>query len=524
MKQLLSILSLALFIGGASAADRPNVVFILADDLGVMDLSNEGSTFHETPNIDRIAREGMRFTRGYATCQVCSPSRASILSGKYPARLDITDWINSGGGGQPEKWKRNTSHLPASHFLQLPLEELTVAESLKGAGYSTFFAGKWHLGGKGFYPEDQGFDVNKGGHERGSPPGGFFSPYKNPKLEDGPIGESLPIRLGEETAKFIEESKDKPFLAMLNFYSVHGPDQTTVDLYKKYQAKAQKLPDVKERFLNDVRIPVRQIQDNPIYGGMMESMDDAVGIVLKKLDELGLADNTLVVFTSDNGGVSAGDAFSTSNLPLRGGKGIEYEGGTREPYYIRWPAKVSPGTNKTPVTGTDFYPTILEACGLPLNPDQHADGVSLLPLMLGKTIPERPIFWHYPHYSNQGGEPVSMIMDGDWKLIEDLEDGSLRLYNVADDTGEQKDLATENPDVTRKMAAALRAWKAEVSAGKMVENPKYDPIKYQEQVKQAHTKKKEQLEGFHHRLVYPPGELVPGQPVTYQSKAFKEPK
>ncbi len=253
-------------------------------------------------------------------------------------------------------------------------------------------------------------------------------------------------------------------------------------------------------------------------------MDDAVGIVLKKLDELGLADNTLVVFTSDNGGVSAGDAFSTSNLPLRGGKGIEYEGGTREPYYIRWPAKVSPGTNKTPVTGTDFYPTILEACGLPLNPDQHADGVSLLPLMLGKTIPERPIFWHYPHYSNQGGEPVSMIMDGDWKLIEDLEDGSLRLYNVADDTGEQKDLATENPDVTRKMAAALRAWKAEVSAGKMVENPKYDPIKYQEQVKQAHTKKKEQLEGFHHRLVYPPGELVPGQPVTYQSKAFKEPK
>ncbi len=259
MKQLLSILSLALFIGGASAADRPNVVFILADDLGVMDLSNEGSTFHETPNIDRIAREGMRFTRGYATCQVCSPSRASILSGKYPARLDITDWINSGGGGQPEKWKRNTSHLPASHFLQLPLEELTVAESLKGAGYSTFFAGKWHLGGKGFYPEDQGFDVNKGGHERGSPPGGFFSPYKNPKLEDGPIGESLPIRLGEETAKFIEESKDKPFLAMLNFYSVHGPDQTTVDLYKKYQAKAQKLPDVKERFLNDVRIPVRQI-------------------------------------------------------------------------------------------------------------------------------------------------------------------------------------------------------------------------------------------------------------------------
>ena len=323
-----------------TAASGPNVVLILADDLGIMDMTIEGSTFHETPNVDRIAKEGMRFSRGYATCQVCSPSRASIQTGKYPVRFPITDWINSGGGGQPDKWKRNTSHLPAPHKLELPLEEVTIAEALKEAGYSTFFAGKWHLGGKGFYPEDQGYDINKGGHERGSPPGGYFSPYKNPKLEDGPEGESLPLRLGRETAAFIEANKYKPFFAMLSFYSVHGLDQTTPELYHKYLAKAKKMKEPKERFLNDVRIPVRQVQDNPIYGGMMESMDDAVGIVLDKLVALGLANNTLVIFTSDNGGVSAGDAFSTSNLPLRGGKGIEYEGGIREPYYIRWPAKV----------------------------------------------------------------------------------------------------------------------------------------------------------------------------------------
>lgn len=505
-----------------SGADRPNVVFFLADDLGVMDLTNEGSTFHETPHIDRIAREGVRFTRGYATCQVCSPSRASIMSGKYPVRFPITDWINSSGGGQPDRWKRNTSHLPAAHLLQLPLEEVTIAEALREAGYATFFAGKWHLGGEGFYPEDQGFDINKGGHERGSPPGGFFSPYNNPKLEDGPEGESLPIRLGQETANFIEASKGEPFLAMLHFYSVHGPNQTTVELYEKYRAKALELPDPGERFLNDVRIPVRQVQDNPIYGGMMESMDDAVGIVLGKLDELGLADNTIVIFTSDNGGVSAGDAFSTSNLPLRGGKGIEYEGGIREPYYIRWPAEVKPGVRDTPVTGTDFYPTILEACGLPLMPEQHLDGVSLMPILKGRDIAERPLFWHYPHYSNQGGEPVSIMLDGDWKLIEDLEDGSLRLYNVADDVGEQKDLSKVEEKRTDAMIEKLHAWKMEVAAGIMERNPNFDPEKFARDQERAHTVRKEQLEKFHHDLVHPPGPVNPDEPVTYRSSAFRK--
>lgn len=522
MKSLFTFLLLATLAPFALAAEKPNVVFILVDDLGLMDLTVEGSTFHETPNVDRIANEGMRFTRGYATCEVCSPSRASIQTGKYPARLDITDWINPGGGGQPEKWKRNTSHLPASYLLQIPLEEVTIAEALKDGGYSTFFAGKWHLGGEGYFPEDQGYDINKGGHEKGSPPGGFFSPYNNPKLEDGPVGESLPIRLGEETAKFIESSKDKPFMVMLSFYSVHGPDQTTVELYEKYRKKAAAMPEPKERFLNDVRIPVRQVQDNPIYGGMMESMDDAVGIVLDKLDELDLAENTIVIFTSDNGGVSAGDAFSTSNLPLRGGKGIEYEGGIREPYYIRWPAQVEAGTCDTPVTGTDFYPTILEACGLPLRPEQHVDGVSLLPLLKGETIPDRALFWHYPHYSNQGGEPASIILEDGWKLIEDLEDNSMRLYHVKADIGEREDLTSKHPDKVADLAKKLANWKEEVEARSMVENPNFDPEKFANEIKRNHTQRKESLEKFHRNLVHPPNPITPGEPVTYKSSAFKD--
>ncbi|MEM7143855.1 MAG: sulfatase [Verrucomicrobiota bacterium] len=506
------------------ASSQPNVVLFLADDLGVNDLTVEGSTFHETPNIDRIANEGVRFTRGYATCQVCSPSRASIVSGKYPTRFYITNFINPEGKLQPDKWSKNTSHLPAEHALELPHEEVTIAEALKEAGYKTFFAGKWHLGSEGHYPEDQGFDINKGGHERGSPPGGFFAPYNNPRLESGPDGESLPIRLGEETAKFIDASKDEPFFAMLSFYSVHSPDQTTPELYEKYRAKALKLPEPKERFLNDVRIPVRQVQDNPIYGGMMESMDDAVGIVLDKLDELDLAENTVVIFTSDNGGVSAGDAFSTSNLPLRGGKGIEYEGGIREPYYIRWPAGAEPGVNDTPVTGTDFYPTILEACGLDLRPEQHLDGISLVPLLKGESLPDRPLFWHYPHYSNQGGEPVSMIMEGDWKLIEDLEDGSFRLFNVTDDISEQNDLADTQPERVKSMSQKLAAWKKEVDARPLTTNPNFDAAAFDKEQAFNHGERKQKLEAFHHALIHPEKEPSPDEPVTYKSDAFKQPK
>ena len=254
----------------AKSKTRPNILFILADDLGWKDLSNEGSTYYESPNIDRIAREGMKFTRGYAACQVCSPSRASIMTGKYPTNHGITTWIGDRAGEAWRSTRRNDTHLPPEYDRKLRASEITLAEALREQGYKTFYAGKWHIGGKGSWPEDHGFDINKGGWDVGSPHGGFFSPWKNPTLESGPPGESLPIRLGNETAKFIEEHKDKPFLAFLSFYSVHGPIQTTPKLWKKYREKALSAGLVKERFKFDRRLNVRQVQDCPIYAGMIE--------------------------------------------------------------------------------------------------------------------------------------------------------------------------------------------------------------------------------------------------------------
>ena len=335
--------------------------------MGWKDLSNEGSTFYESPNVDRIAGEGMKFTRGYASCQVCSPSRASILTGKYPTNHGITTWIGDRAG---EAWRgtgRHDSHLPPEYERNLRASEITLAEAMKAGGYKTFFAGKWHLGSKGSWPTDHGFEINKGGWDVGSPRGGFFSPWQNPNLESGPKGESLTLRLGQETADFIEENKDQPFLAYLSFYTVHGPIQTTPQLWKKYREKAEKAGLAKKRFVFDRRLNVRQVQDCPIYAGMIELMDHAIGTVLAKLDEHGLEKNTIICFTSDNGGVSSGDAFATSNLPLRGGKGRQWEGGIREPFYLKAPGTTKPGsTSSIPVSGIDWYPTILELCGVPL--------------------------------------------------------------------------------------------------------------------------------------------------------------
>ena len=408
---------------------RPNFVFILADDLGVNDIGVEGSQFYETPHIDNLASRGMRFTQGYATCQVCSPSRASIMTGKFPARHGITDWI---GAAETWDWKRNGRVLPAPYRRELAHEDATIAEVLKNAGYKTFFAGKWHLGSTGSHPEDHGFDINKGGYFSGSPRGGYFSPYKNPKLRDGPVGEQLPIRLAKETKQFIEQNRNQPFFAFLSFYSVHGPIQTSQPLWEKYRDKAGSKSG--PRFKIDRTLPVRQVQDCPIYGGMMELMDDAVGIVMQSLDDLGLAENTVVIFTSDNGGVSSGDAFATSNLPLRGGKGRQWEGGIREPFYVVAPGVSQAGTTSSaPVTGADFYPTILELAGLPAMPQQHADGASMLPLLKGQSIKDRPLYWHYPHYGNQGGEPSSIIRKQNWKLIHYWEDDRDELYDLAQD-------------------------------------------------------------------------------------------
>ncbi len=499
MKPSLSILFLTSFIFLACQPKpvekaRTNFLFILADDYGYHDLSISGSKFYETPNIDRIASEGMIFTDGYAACQVCSPSRASIMSGKFPARHGITDWIGAATG---ENWRnagRFNQLLPPENGDHLPQEYFTLPEAMKEAGYKTFFAGKWHLGDKGSWPEDHGFDINKGGWDKGSPMGGYFAPWENPNLESGPNGENLTMRLAKETVQFLRENKDTSFFAFLSFYAVHGPIQTTHEKWAKYRQKAENFGIAETGFEMGHFLPIRQVQDNPVYAGLVESMDDAVGEVLKALDELGLAENTVVIFTSDNGGVAAGDAFATSNLPLRAGKGYQFEGGIREPYFIKVPGLKGGQKCTTPVTGTDFYPTILELAGLPLKPVEHNDGISLVPLLNGQTIAERPLIWHYPHYGNQGGEPSSIIRLGDWKLIHYYEDGHEELYNLKTDISETTDLAAENQDKVKELSGKLFLYLNESGARFPVKDPLYDAEKEKAHLEKVKNERLPQLE------------------------------
>ena len=464
---------------------KPNILFILADDFGAYDMSGTGSKFYETPNIDKIAKAGMTFTNGYAACQVCSPSRASIMTGKFPARIGITDWIGAPTGVQWRSQHRYSKLLPAVNRENLPLEYTTLPEALKEAGYKTFFAGKWHLGSKGSWPTNHGFDINKGGWDAGSPNGGYFSPWKNPNLKNKKDGENLSLRLADETVNFIKENKDTTFFAFLSFYAVHAPVQTSKERWKKYRDKAEKLGIDKTGFKMGRVLPIRQVQDNPIYAGLVETMDDAIGKVLKALEENGLAKNTIVIFTSDNGGVASGDAFATSNLPLRGGKGYQFEGGIREPYYIKVPWMKGGQKFDTPVTGTDFYPTLLNLIGEKLKPDEHQDGISLLPLMKGEKIKERPLIWHYPHYGNQGGEPSSIIRLGNWKLIYYYEDGHKELYNLKNDLEEKNNLASKYPKKVKELNNQLFSYLKEVGAKFPKKDPEYNKEleqKYLEQI------------------------------------------
>lgn len=493
MKYLSSLLIAAAL--PALGESKPNFLFILVDDLGCRDLSVEGSTFYETPNVDQLARSGMRFEAGYAASSVCSPSRAAILTGKSPARLGITDWIGEASGTD---WTRNDRVLPADYVHNLPHEETTIAEAMQAAGYKTFFAGKWHLGEKGYWPEDNGFDINIGGWDSGSPKGGYFAPWVNPNLPNGPDGESLTLRLANETAKFIETNKDRPFFAYLSFYAVHGAIETTKPLWEKYREKAvrqDKALGITSRFMMDRTQPVRQVQDNPVYGGLIETMDDAVGIVLSKLKELGLDDNTVVIFTSDNGGVSSGDSYSTSILPCRGGKGRQWEGGTRVPMYVRAPGVTTPGSvTDAPVIHMDLYPTILQLAGLAPIQQQHLDGISLLPLLQGKTLPPRDLFWNYPHYGNQGGEPAAYIRSGDWKLIHYYEDGRDELYNLKEDIGEQINPATQRPELAASLRNKLDTWLTEMHAEFPQPNPKFNAAKKEKQLEHMRTATMDQLE------------------------------
>ena len=452
-----------------------NMVFLLIDDLGWKDLGCFGSSFYETPNIDKLASESMKFTDAYAACPVCSPTRASIMTGKYPARMDNTDWF---GAPQPDEVHRHhTRHkpvLPAPYSENLALEEVTLAEAFKDAGYKTFFAGKWHLGEtEKYWPERQGFDVNKGGHVWGGPWGGkkYFSPYGNPRLEDGPEGEYLPDRLAMETVKFIKEHKGKPFLAYLSFYSVHTPLMTREDLKLRYQAKKNRL-GLKADWVMEDRLKVRAVQEHAIYAGMVYAMDQAVGKVLDALKEMGLDENTAVFFMSDNGGLSTAEGAPTSNLPLRCGKGWLYEGGIREPMMIKWPGVTKGGSScAEPVTSTDFYPTMLEMAGLASKPEQHVDGMSMVPLLKGKQMDRGAIYWHYPHYGNQGGAPGSAIREGRWKLIEWFEDGRLELYNLKRDIGEKNNLTNKHPEIVKRLHTKLTTWRKEMNAKYPSPNP-----------------------------------------------------
>lgn len=485
---------------GADAKEKPrNVLVILVDDYGWNDTSCGGSRFYETPNIDRIAQLGMMFTQGYAACQVSSPSRASIMTGKSPARHGITNWIGEASGEAWRKMGRSSKLFPAEYAWKMSLDEQTLPETLKQHGYKTFMAGKWHIGGEGSTPEDHGFDINIGGYEAGSPVGGYFAPYNNPKLPDGPAGENLSMRLAQETARFMEEQtkkkKGQPFFAYLSFYAVHGPIQTTEENWNRYRNKADSIGIAPEGFEVDRTLPVRQHQDNPIYAGLIKQMDDAVGLVMNKLEELGLSENTLVIFTGDNGGVSSGDNYSTSCLPLRGGKGRQWEGGLRVPFIIKNPNTRLQGViTDVPAIGTDFYPTILEYAGLPLLPQQHVDGQSLIPVLEGGTLPSRALYWHYPHYGNQGGEPSSVIRDGDWKLIHYYEDGRDELYNLKMDETESEPLNAQYPEKVSFLRNKLSVWLTEAGAKYPTPDPLYSPVKEAEYKRKMRTEMLQRLE------------------------------
>jgi len=352
---------------------------------------------------------------------------------------------------------------------------VTIAEVLKTAGYATFFAGKWHLGPERFWPENQGFDINKGGWTGGMPSGGkrYFSPYGNPRLADGPPGEHLPERLAAETVRFIETNRDRPFLAYLAFYSVHIPLMARKDLEQKYVAKKKSLKIEGPRFGREGEQQVRLVQDHAVYAAMVEAMDQAVGNVLSALDRLGLAGRTVVFFTSDNGGLSTAEGLPTSNLPLRAGKGWLYEGGIREPMLVRWPGTTKPGSIcRTPVTSTDLYPTIAEIAGADL-PQRPIDGVSLVPLLKGGTLNRGPIFWHYPHYGNQGGRPGGAVRDGDYKLIQWFGEDQVELFNLREDIGEHRNLADQQKDKAAQLLKELKDWQTTVHAKFPTPNPAF---------------------------------------------------
>ena len=436
------------------AQGRLNVVFILADDLGWRDLGCYGHKIHETPHIDRLASQGMRFTDAYAACPVCGPTRASIMSGRYPSRTGYThNWL------PPDNVEFFNQGMPTNRPAFMKLEETTLAEALKAGGRQTAFVGKWHLGRKPYYPQHQGFDVNVAGNHRGHPHKGYFSPYHMEHLKNGPKREYLTDRLTSEAIRVMEDfsRNDKPWLMYLSYYTVHAPFHAKAEKVRKYKAKAR-------------QANVKKLNAN--YAAMVESLDENVGRILRWLEERGLREDTILIFTSDNGGFHA----ATHNRPLRGYKGQLYEGGIRVPWIVQWPGVTKPGSvcNK-PVISTDFYPTILEMTGQALRPKQHLDGVSLVPMLKGNPEFDRgPMIWHYPHYlPRHHAKPGSAIRIGDWKLIQSYEDGRQELYNLKRDIGEKNNLAKRMPQKAAELKARLDAMLKEHGAKIPSPNPAY---------------------------------------------------
>ena len=458
---------------GRQESGKVNFVFFLVDDLGWADLGCFGSEFHETPNIDALCASGMKFTNGYAACPVCSPTRASILTGRHPVRVDITDWIPGMSTGRV----KNPRFLHVDDRDNLALEEVTIAEVLKENGYQTFFAGKWHLGHQGHWPTDQGFDVNVGGCHKGSPPGGYYAPWSNPALHAREDDEYLTERLTEESLDFLESRHaNQPFLLYLSYYNVHTP----ITPYRKqndhFRDKAARKFSVTTPFQPEHSALSRLRQDNADYASMIAAVDISVGQILDKLKELRLERNTVVLFFSDNGGLcTVPRGGPTSNLPLRSGKGWLYEGGVREPLIIRAPGITSAGGEcHEPVVSMDFFPTMLELAGLPDRPDLSQDGVSLVPLLMGvRAKDERSLFWHYPHYHGSTWTPGASVREGDWKLIEFYEMDKVELYNLKDDPGEAHDLSVNNAARTRQLREKLRRWQTDTQARMPEPNPDY---------------------------------------------------
>jgi len=436
---------------GNAHTEKPNFIFLLVDDLGWMGLGCYGSDFHETPNIDALASSGVRFTDAYAASPVCSPTRAAIMTGRYPSRVDITDWIP----GLAAKKPRLSTPEDRDN---LALEETTIAEALKEKGYQTFYAGKWHLGDEGHFPEDQGFDINKGGHDKGSPPGGYYAPFKNPRLEVKPDDHYLTDRLTDESIDFLDQrDASQPFFLYLAYYTVHTPIQGCDQYDGYFEAKAQALegpanPIAEHDGLTHSR------QDNAKLASMTKSLDANVGRLLAALESRGLDENTVVVFTSDNGGLTTkATPGPASVLPLRAGKGWCYEGGIRVPLIIRAPGVSQPGhiSNELAIS-MDFFPTILELAGIEGMPRLHKDGISLVKAIKGESLSRDTLYWHYPHYHGSTWTPGAAIRSGDWKAIQFYHHDKAELYNLSSDLGETYDLAKSRPEKLQELLEKLK--------------------------------------------------------------------